>query len=860
MVSLKKTLKWTASLTLSWLTASPSVWAQIIPDATLPNPSIVNLEGQIQHLTGGTQSGGNLFHSFEQFNVRTGETAWFDNATSIDNIITRVTGGQISNIDGLIRANSSANLFFLNPNGMVFGPNAAIDIGGSFLASTANRLQFADGTEFSTNDRASLPLLTISVPIGLQFGNAPGSIVNRSQTTALLPSLDPTIPDLVPTPVGLQVQPGNTLALVGGDIALEGGRLSAFGGRIELGAVASNGRVSLNRLSENPSAFSLSYPQTQNFQDILVSGLASIDTSGDGGGSIQLQGRQVRIIGGSSVEANNFGAQPGGTLAIHASELVEVSGTGPLDGPLDALTAVAGAFAPQFSSLSTNTFGPGKGGDLRIDTRNLIVRDGGEIEAGSLGTGSGGVLSIRASESMEVSGQAPLLGFAPQLGQASLALGFGESFLADAFTVSTVSSANGGLGHAGDVEIETGQLRVRNGGVITSLPAGAGAGGQLTVRASELIEVIGTTASGEFASSITAGTFGSGNSGNVTAIAPRVILRDAGAIVSTSFNVGNAGTVTILASDSVEVAGRVGRNVSTLEARTLGGGDAGSVNVTTGHLWVRDGARINVSSSQTAQAGNVNIRAESIELDGATLSATTTAGDRGNIILQAQNLQLRRGSQITTNAGNTDGGNISINTDTLVALENSDITANAQQGRGGQVSIAAQGIFGTAFREQLTPESDITATSELGAEFSGTVTLTTPDVDATAGLVELSSETTDTSDRIISGCGAAQGNSFTITGRGGIPESPTETLRSEMMWEDLRDLIEYPESTGELVQTPPPVEPEPTRELVEATGWIIHDDGMVELVASRNSSAPDFAKTPPCHELSKHSTSSSIVP
>ncbi|RMG08901.1 MAG: S-layer family protein, partial [Cyanobacteria bacterium J055] len=654
------------------------------------------------------------------------------------------------------------------------------------------------------------------------------------------------------TPVGLQVQPGNTLALVGGDITVPGGKLSAFGGRIELGAVAANGRVTIDPLPDNPSAFRLSYPPEQTFQDILVSELGAIDTSGDGGGSIQLQGRNVRIIGGSFVEANNFGVKPGGTLEIRASEWVEVSGTGPLDGPLDAPTAIAGAFTPQFSSLSTNTFGLGKGGDLRIDTRHLIVRDGGEVEAGSLGPGLGGLLSIRASESMEVSGQAPLLGFAPRLGQASLGLGFGESFLAEAFTVSTVSSANGNSGNAGDVEIETGQLRVRNGGVITSLPAGSGHGGQLTVRVSEGVEVRGTTASGEFASSITAGTFGSGNSGNVTVIAPKVTLREGGAIVSTSFNLGNAGTVTILASESVELAGRVGRNASTLEARTLGRGDAGSVNVTTGNLSVRDGGRINVSGSQTAQAGNVNIGARSIELDRGTLSATTTAGDRGNITLETGNLQLRHNSQITTNAGSANGGNINIDTDTLVALENSDITANARQGRGGQVLIAAQGIFGTAFRDQLTPESDITATSDLGTEFSGTVTLTTPDVDATAGLVELQGETTDRTDRIVSTCGAAEGSSFTITGRGGLPENPIETLNSQIVWEDLRTLIDYREETQEIVQTLPLPAPEPRRELVEATGWIVREDGTVELIASGDRSSSDWQPTPDCQDGAVH--------
>ena len=104
--------------------------AQILPDATLSNPSLVNLEGQLQRITGGTQAGGNLFHSFAQFSVGVGETALFDNALTINNIISRITGGQLSNIDGIIRANGSANLFLLNPTGLVFGANARLNIDG----------------------------------------------------------------------------------------------------------------------------------------------------------------------------------------------------------------------------------------------------------------------------------------------------------------------------------------------------------------------------------------------------------------------------------------------------------------------------------------------------------------------------------------------------------------------------------------------------------------------------------------------------------------------------------------------------------------------------------------------------------
>ncbi|MGI0484905.1 filamentous hemagglutinin N-terminal domain-containing protein [Pantanalinema rosaneae CENA516] len=772
------------------------IHAQVVPDRTLN--TTVTQSGNNFTITDGTTQGSNLFHSFSQFSVPTGGSAFFNNATTIQNIFARVTGGNISNIDGLIRANGSANLFLLNPSGILFGPNARLNLGGSFTATTATSVSFADGTTFSATDTTAPPLLTISVPVGLQLGaNARPITVQGAGNAATFDAS--TRVSLNLGTQGLQVNAGKTLALIGGDLAVTGGLLSAPGGRIELGSVI-GGSVALNA---NSPGLTLSYPNASSFGNIQLTQRALASVRGTRPGSIQVQGNQVNVQGGSLVLVQNQGTQTAGDIVVNAAKSLQIIGKSP-----NFLTS---------SALVNETTAVGAAGNILINTPSLLIDQGGFVLDRTFSAAPGGNIGINATD-MTVNG---------------FTAGDPNAFRA----VSQVVVSSHSQGKGGNLAISTRDLVIAAGGNVAARPFGSGAGGNITVNA-DTIQVLNAGApTGFYFSLLSAATFGVGNSGNLT-VNTRTLSVQGGARVSASSIIsGSAGNLIINASESIEVNGvKDAQNPSYIgtAVRPVGlvsNASAGNTTINTRTLTINNGASVFVENRGLGQAGTLTVNADFLKLDnGASLSASTAFGGGGNLNLQLQKgVIMRHGSFISATAGGKgNGGNITIASPVVAGLENSDIIANASQGRGGNINITTQGIIGLKYRDQLTPESDITASSQFGV--SGTVQVNNIGVDPNSGLVELPTNVVDSSQQIATGCTGSQDSSFIATGRGGVPQNPMQQVQADRTWNDVRELSTYRQVGKPVAQEPAAV---PT--LIQANTWQRHADGTVELIADHVS-------------------------
>ncbi len=665
--------------------------SQIIPDRALGaerSQIIPNFNGlPVEVIQGGAIRGANLFHSFREFNVAAERGAYFFSPSAdIQNILARVTGNNPSQILGTLGTfgNSNPNLFLINPNGIIFGQNASLDVGGSFVATTANAVRLGDTGLFSASEPTSSNLLSVNPSAFFFNALSNQAIVNRSRANTTVLGA-PTI--------GLQVPDGKSLLLLGGNVQLEGGGLVAQGGRIQLGGVAGIGTVGLNINGNN---LRLSFPDGVARADVSLTNNALVDTTGEGGGDIQVQGSRVRLTDRSAIFAFNSGSQNGQGIYIGAEQLNIEGG----------------------SHIAAGTFSSGKGGDVTIATKRLTIQQGGTVSAFTYASGDGGNLIVTVSESVELIGRS-----------------------ADGAFPSVLFSEARGAGTAGDLIITTGKLILRDGAFISNRTYDKGQAGNLSVTASESVELsgTGTLPNGRpFPSALAAQTFGAGDAGNLT-VSTRVFLVQNGAQVSAStFGQGKGGTLIVRASDTVDVMGISvdGRLPSALFSETQGKGDAGELTIETGRLLVRGGAGVSTRSLSEGQGGNLTVFAsKSVELidtslEGRFFSGLSTAaastGDAGNLSIFTGKLLIQNGAfasagtsgdgkggtltviasdsvnllgtstdgipseLLTETFGTADAGNLSIATGRLVVRDGAQVSASTfGRGKGGILNVNA---------------------------------------------------------------------------------------------------------------------------------------------------------------------------
>ena len=601
-----------SGILLSW---DFPIQAQVVPDRTLGSESSVvtpnvNIRGipsdapegaATLRIDGGAVRGGNLFHSFQEFNIDVGRGVYFSNPDNIINILTRVTGGNISEILGTLGVLGNANFFLINPNGIVFGPNARLDVGGSFFASTADGILFENGFEFAASNPEAPPLLTINMPLGLNIRENPATIQVRGSGHNL--SFDEGTGAIIREnrPVGLQVPENQILALIGGDILLEGGNLTATDGRVELGSVSGSGTVTFTPQLNEP----LNYNEISTFGQVQLSQAASVEVSGNRGGDINVYAGNVEVIDGSAMLSGTLGSGTGGVLTIRASESLELNGT-----TLDN----------QFASSLFADIAPdatGQGSNLNITTGSLRVVNGAQIAANTVGAGNGGEVNITAND-VEVVGTS-----------------------ADGqFSSSLAASVNSGAtGNGGNLTINAQNLRVFDGARITGGTLGEGDGGSLTLNTQNLLL--------RNRAGIVASTFGAGDGGSLAINTGTLSIADGSGIAASTFGTGDGGELTVTATN-IELMTVSALSASVEQNAT---GDGGTLTVNTQRLLIQDRSQILAVVFGNGNGRDLTVNAADIELvgTGSGLFASVNpgaTGKGGDVTINTQRLTIRDGAQI----------------------------------------------------------------------------------------------------------------------------------------------------------------------------------------------------------------------
>ncbi len=618
-----------------------SARAQITPDGSLPTE--VKQQGNVAEITGGERAGDNLFHSFQDFSVPTGNEAFFNNGIDIDNILSRVTGGNISSIDGLIRANGTANLFLINPAGIIFGENARLDVGGSFLGSTATGLLFDDGTEFSATDLAK-PVLTINAPIGLNLRDTTGNISNAGNLSSDR--------DLTLAADNLyiqgQLQAGENLTLqaldkirirdsvnqpaittAGNELLLQGDRAIDISILNNVDSGLFSGKNLILR-SNNPINGDAHYYSGGNFR------IEQLDKSL--GNLISIEDPVVRSQGDVS-----FAGYQGASLHILAGGNVTIDGD----------IQITGTDTTANSLQETITLADGSQININGNAEPTL-----DIRAGTIGIGTPSITAGFTTNATATGSNININGTVSNPG--------GEVFLTNQYqpnaslaggdiTATAINTSNP-LGNGGNVTVDSrNDINIPNGIDTASI-----VNSQLTTVAN--LQIFPET------------TITSGNGGAIALLA-------IGDITTGNFNTAARVNLNLITEvDTIEEA----NNIFAVPQADIQAGTGGAINLQAGN-------NINVGNLNSSSA--IAINSDSVSLDSFSIIAALlelNTADGGGINLQAGNNLTT--ADINSNVASSDRLTSNVETTPNITLSVSEITLNISQanlGSGGEISLQA---------------------------------------------------------------------------------------------------------------------------------------------------------------------------
>lgn len=730
-----------------------SVHAEIVTDGSMGPHTSLSSTLMVVPENLGKIKGSNLFHSFSKFNVSNGQTAGFTGSNSIKNVISRVTGGSASRIDGnLISVIGQADFYFINPAGVVFGPNAVVDVPGSFHVSTADSLIFSDGVSFNTKDTSSSSLSTGN-PEAFGFTGDSAGRIQLDRTNLVL------------------LTQGGTMSMVGGDIFMESAYVQADTRDIRIVANGSsaglipvdggkpdhrpNGSVKLNNtdiLGLDSENISVSAGDI-SFENSSIVSETALDNKTK---TLELSSDSLSLKNGSQIRSSN-------NSDLRSADI--------------SIDTVSEIWIEDNSFVSSEAYLEGNGGKISVDAGGkLHIRDGGLIFSNTAMSGNAGSITVKA-EDIAIHGKGSSTGIVSE---------------------TRVDSE----GHAGSVDVHAdNEITILNGGVISSNTFGSGNARPVEVTAKKLT-IDGEKGSRTTGISSEAGKGSSGNGGSVTVNVEETIeLLSGGLISSSTFGGGDAGQVEINAGD-LEITGFGSATGVSTQANRGSHGDAGTIEIELdGTLKILSEGSVSSSSQSVGNAGSIKITAQEIFIDGADANAITGIESRvepggrgtvGNIDIKTErgvgstgNITINNGGKISiahlgsaNSGGSGSNGQISIEAGAVTLSSGSSITSESTGSTpGADIIISTSGPLDVKESSKITSESENADAGHISVNASpylrlksGQITTSVAGTAGNGGDIKISTPI------LIMDSGFIQANTQGIGGRGGAITIDTDYL------------------------------------------------------------------------------------